>query len=222
MTNEELCELINAGHSELLDDLVKQNLDFIKATANELFFFRFYGDNIIGLGVDDLVQEGCIKLVQSVASYDASRGNLFLTYAGKNIKNKMKDCIRKAKATLEGHLSYDQKCELMEARINETIRDEEGRSTLADILVDPYAEETSWAAISHYEYVEMYKALYDCSRRNRSFLEYHYGFVDGVFHKNYDSARHFRQSCNRIRHVHGEALTEIRDNFSQYPKGWKL
>lgn len=46
--------------------------------------------------------------------YDASRGNLFLTYTGKNIKNKMKDCIRKAKATLEGHLSYDQKCELME------------------------------------------------------------------------------------------------------------
>ena len=89
-------------------------------------------------------------------------------------------------------------------------------------LVNPYAEETSWAAISHYEYVEMYKALYDCSRRNRSFLEYHYGFVDGVFHKNYDSARHFRQSCNRIRHVHGEALTEIRENFSQYPKGWKL
>ena len=81
-------------------------------------------------------------------------------------------------------------CELMEARINETIRDEEGRSTLADILVDPYAEETSWDAISHYEYVEMYKALYDCSRRNRSFLEYLYGFVDGVFHKNYDSARH--------------------------------
>ena len=25
-----------------------------------------------------------------------------------------------------------------------------------------------------------------------------------------------------IRHVHGEALTEISDNFSQYPKGWKL
>ena len=44
------------------------------------------------------------------------------------------------------------------------------------------------------------------------------GIVDGVFHKNYDSDRHFRQSCNRIRHVHGEAITEIRENFSQYPK----
>jgi len=212
---------LTSGNTELLNNLVKQNMDFIKTTANMLYISRFYGDNIIGLGVDDLVQEGCIKLIQSVASYNPSRGNLFLTYAGKNIENKMKDCIRKAKATLEGHLSYDQKCELMEQRLNETIRDDEGRSTLADILVDPYAEETAKVAISHYEYTEMYKALYNCSRRNRSFLEYHYGFVDGVFHKNYDSARHFRQSCNRIRDVHEEALTELRDTFSQYPKKTK-
>lgn len=68
MTNEELCQQIKAGNTELLNDLVKQNMNFIKSTANMLYISRFYGDNIIGLGVDDLVQEGCIKLIQSVAS----------------------------------------------------------------------------------------------------------------------------------------------------------
>lgn len=219
MTNEELCECIRAGQTDLLEDLAKQNMDFVKATANMLFYSRFYCDETIGLDVEDLIQEGMIKLIEAVDTYDSSRGNLFLTYAGKNIENRMKDCIRKAKSTLEGHLAYDQECELIEQRINDTIRDEEGRSALVDFLINPYAEKTEKVAITKYENKELYKALFECSERNRSFLEYHYGFVDCVGHKHYESARHFKQSCNRIRHIQEEALRDIRNNFSQYPRG---
>ena len=56
---------------------------------------------------------------QALETYDETTGYLFLTYAGRNIENAILDCVRKAKATLEGHLSYDDACEWTEKRLDE-------------------------------------------------------------------------------------------------------
>ncbi|MCF0127377.1 MAG: hypothetical protein HUJ70_02350, partial [Pseudobutyrivibrio sp.] len=65
MTNEELCERIRAGQTELYDDLIKQNMDFVRAQAYELYRTRLFGDEVSGLTVEDLIQEGCIKLYKA-------------------------------------------------------------------------------------------------------------------------------------------------------------
>ena len=222
MTNEELVALIQAGHRELLDDLIKQNIDFVKATANQLYATKLSEDAIIGLGVEDLMQEGCIKLMESADTYDESRGCLFLTYAGRNAKNKMKDCIRKAKATLEGQLSYNPKFTMTEQRINDVLSDEDGRQLRAEYLTNPYQKSTEKVAIQQIETTEMYKALYACTPRHNSFLLYHYGFLDEDCHSYVDTARHFHKTVGKIKIEKREALKDIRSNFSQYSKDWIL
>jgi len=130
----------------------------------------------------------------------------------------MRDCIRKAMTTLEGHLAYDQKCELIDQRIDEVIRDEDGRSTLAELLVDPFMEKTEKVAIAHMEYMDLYEALWNCSKRHRSLLKYHYGFIDGEEHRMEETAYHFRKSVSKMKMEHEDALWDIRENFSMYPR----
>lgn len=218
MTNEELCELIRSGHKEYLNDLIMQNTKFVKVVANKIYASQFYSNCIIGLGVEDLVQEGLIKMMESVETFDDEKGYLFLTYAGKNIENAIIDCVRKAKATLEGHLSYDESCEWKEKRLDEVIRSEEGRMTMAEQLVDPYQNKTEKVAIEHLEYMALYEGLRDCSKRHRSFLLYHYGFLDGEAHRFEDTAYHFRKSIGKIKIENEKALKELRDKFAWYPK----
>lgn len=218
MTNEELCERIRSGHKEYFDDLIRQNIKFVKAMANKIYASQFYANSITGLGAEDLVQEGLIKLMESVETFDDEKGYLFLTYAGKNIENAIIDCIRKAKATLEGHLSYDESCEWTEKRLDEVIRSEEGRMTMAEQLVDPYQNKTEKVAIEHLEYMALYEGLRDCSKRHRSLLVYHYGFLDGEEHRFEDTAYHFRKSIGKIKIENEKALKELRDKFAWYPK----
>lgn len=218
MTNEELCEWIQSGHKEYLDDLIIQNTKFVKAMANKIYASQFYSNCITGLGVEDLVQEGLIKLVESVETFDDEKGYLFLTYAGKNIENTIIDCVRKAKATLEGHLSYDESCEWTEKRLDEVIRSEEGRMTMAEQLVDPYQNKTEKVAIKHLEYMALYEGLRDCSKRHRSLLVYHYGFLDGEEHNFEKTAWHFGKTAGKIRIEHEKALRELREKFAWYPK----
>ena len=218
MTNEELCERIRSGHKEYLDDLIRQNTKFVKAMANKIYASQFYANSVTGLGVEDLVQEGLIKLMESVETYDETKGYLFLTYAGKNIENAILDCVRKAKATLEGHLSYDDACEWTEKCLDEIIWSEEGQMTLAEQLVDPYQNKTEKAAIEHMEYMALYEGFRDCSKRHRSLLVYHYGFLDGEEHRFEETARHFRKTTGKIRIEHRKALRELRNHFPWYPK----
>lgn len=218
MTNEELCEWIQSGHKEYLDDLIIQNTKFVKAMVNKIYASQFYANSVTGLGVEDLIQEGLIKLMESVETYDEAKGYLFLTYAGKNIENAILDCVRKAKATLEGHLSYDDACEWTEKCLDEIIWSEEGQMTLAEQLVDPYQNKTEKVAIERMEYMALYEGLRDCSKRHRSLLIYHYGFLDGEAHRFEETARHFRKTTGKIRIEHGKALRELRNHFAWYPK----
>ena len=218
MTNEELCKRIRSGHKEYLDDLIRQNTKFVKAMANKIYASQFYANSITGLGAEDLVQEGLIKLMESVETYDETKGYIFLTYAGTNIENAILDCVRKAKATLEGHLSYDDECEWTEKRLEESIRSEEGRMDMAEQLIDPFQHKTEKVAIEHLEYMTLYEGLRDCSKRHRSLLVYHYGFLDGEEHRFEETAWHFRKTTGKIKIEHGKALRELPDKFAWYPK----
>ena len=76
LTTEEearLSRLILEGSRAAADKLVRANLRFVVAVAKQ-----YKGR---GLGLDDLVAEGNVGLVQAAANFDASRGKRFVTYA---------------------------------------------------------------------------------------------------------------------------------------------
>lgn len=68
-----LCEQIQAGSKEALDELVSANLLFVVKVAT-----RFAG---CGLPMGDLISEGNLGLIRAAEKFDASRGYRFITYA---------------------------------------------------------------------------------------------------------------------------------------------
>lgn len=74
-TEEEarLSQRILQGSQAAANKLVRANLRFVVAVAKQ-----YKGR---GLGLDDLVAEGNVGLVQAAANFDASRGKRFVTYA---------------------------------------------------------------------------------------------------------------------------------------------
>ncbi len=81
MTNEELVEQIQNGVNvkENMGLLYEQNIGFIRKIVHS---FSAYAE------VDDLMQEAYLGLHKAVEGFDASKGYLFLTYAGSCIKRR--------------------------------------------------------------------------------------------------------------------------------------
>ena len=86
MSNEELCLLAQAGNAEAMRILAEANLPFVKKTAWQIY--RSYGRKV---ELDDLVQSGCVGLLDAVAFFDVEKGNAFLTYAVYWIKKRMRE-----------------------------------------------------------------------------------------------------------------------------------
>ena len=68
-----LCDQIQAGSKEGLDELVSANLLFVVTVAA-----RFVGR---GLPMDDLISEGNLGMIRAAEKFDASKGYRFITYS---------------------------------------------------------------------------------------------------------------------------------------------
>ena len=68
-----------------IDKLVSDNLNFVKAVANQ-----YVGK---GLDFDDLVSEGYMAMLQAAQKFDATRGNKFVSYASPFIHKAMEKAI---------------------------------------------------------------------------------------------------------------------------------
>ena len=58
MTNEQLCILAQRGNTQDQEQLVQNNLGYIRKTANELYISVGLGNSELGIDHDDLIQEG--------------------------------------------------------------------------------------------------------------------------------------------------------------------
>ena len=94
MTNERLCTLAQQGDTQAQEQLVQNNLGYIRKTANELYISVGLGNSELGIDHDDLIQEGSIGLLRAISLYDPGKKIKFLTYAGPAIRNAMRQ-IRK-------------------------------------------------------------------------------------------------------------------------------
>ena len=93
-SNEQLCELAQAGDMAACDILLENNQGFIRKIALEQYRSLGLDENDIGIDLDDLVQEGSIGLLNTIPLFDAERGMKFLTYAAPAVRNAMTNCIR--------------------------------------------------------------------------------------------------------------------------------
>ena len=82
MTNERLCALAQQGDIRAQEQLIHNNLRYIRKTANELYISVGLGNSELGIDHDDLIQEGSIGLLRAISLYDPAKKIKFLTYAG--------------------------------------------------------------------------------------------------------------------------------------------
>jgi len=77
------------------NQLIESHIDLAKALARRKY--RNSPHNLVRL--DDLESDAMLGLVQAANSFDASKGNLFRTYAGHRINGAMLDGLRKRNQT---------------------------------------------------------------------------------------------------------------------------
>lgn len=100
-SNEELCVAAQSGDETATAQLVKSNLPYIRKRAREIWNDQPATNSALGVTIEDLIQVGCEELLRSFPDFDTHRGALFLTYAGKRIKNKMIDYLKQQKMLLQ-------------------------------------------------------------------------------------------------------------------------
>jgi len=95
LTNEQLCSFAQTGNAQAREQLIENNLPFVRQNANKLAADPYRRERLAscGIDVDDLVQTGAIGLWQAIDSYDPTSGNKFLSYAAPAIKRAMLDLI---------------------------------------------------------------------------------------------------------------------------------
>ena len=86
-TNEYLAVLAQNGDSRAMETIVERNLNFIYGVAKDIHT-KF-------LEKDDLVQHGCLGLMQAVRKFDASKGFSLLTYAREYVYRAMMNEVEK-------------------------------------------------------------------------------------------------------------------------------
>lgn len=77
MTNEDIVREIQAGQTELYEQLWEQTRAFIRMMALRRYV---HVQDVSGIDIDDLLQSGFLALVEAVKGYDADAGGGFLKY----------------------------------------------------------------------------------------------------------------------------------------------
>lgn len=105
-TNEQMVKEIQAGNEELLNLLIRNNLDWVKKLVSNVTLYNEFGYQ----DEQDLIQVGMIKLMEAAKNFNASMNTGFLTYATYCIRGGMIDWIRKNKSSIHIPNDMRKKC----------------------------------------------------------------------------------------------------------------
>ena len=207
--NEELCVLAQQGNAEAGDQLVRQCLPFIRQKANRLWLRMGLEGKTAVMDQEDLVQEGCIGLLNATPIFDPALEMKFLTFAGKLIYRAMLNAVVALNATFE---IAEQRKGFAIQNPNATIR-EEDRLTLQETIADESDLSPEQRALKAEVLRELYSAIEQLSERERCYVLYRYGFLDSEEHTLTETAKHFHLSESRARGIEESALTHLLDSM---------
>ena len=207
--NEQLCALAQKGDTEARDLLLKNNLGFIRKTANEIFLKSNLVESDLSIEIGDLEQEGGIALLKAIPSYDKSVGVKFLTYAAPFIRNAMTDLVRDSFSRYEQRMvDPENGLGLQKVRLDEVLPGEERL-----LRIEAVADITAKSPEQVYEERETLRELYEgfgqISEREQTYLLYRYGFTDDIGHTLIGTAIHFNLSESRAKKLEGEAMDNL-------------
>lgn len=200
--NERLCALAQAGNAAAREQLVENNLGFIRKTALEVYGKA--GES--GLDVDDIVQEGCIGLLSAIDRFDAGRGMKFLTYAAPAVRNAMTDCVRAALSQFERRLESNG---LQRVYLDDVL-DADERLLRIEAVAAPNTQTPEQVVLRREQLAELYAGLDNLTAREQTWLLYRHGFADEAEHPLTAAARHFHLSENRARVLDAQAIDDLR------------
>lgn len=199
MSNEELVLKIQAGETDLIPVLWKQVERLIKLLA-----YKFYTANTercasVGVGLDDLFQQGYFALLSAINAYDVSKEFSFNTYLSFHAKKEF-SFIAKMRST-----GWQNKKEpiSLDAIAHEN-KDGDGVSIL-DMISDPDAEKDMENVIDK-EYTE--RLHNDLMEAMESLTEQQRKVIIQVYFKgavSYSAAAKFLN-------MHGETLHRLHDS----------
>ena len=190
-SNEQLWAEWKNGNRAALNDLVKQNLPFVRREAKDQAN-RFQRRDLL----DDLVQEGSIGLIEAAESFDANRENNFLTYAAHKVGKHILDYL-KTETTIE----------------TVSMTDFEPLDNMGLLL-----SSESWHGQSPEQFVihaetitELHHAMAAIPERNAAYLRHRFGFPDEPESRaRKATAEHFHLSESRAKSTEETALNNLR------------
>lgn len=190
-SNEELCASARRGDAGARNELVENNLGFIRKTANELWSSQRELNSALLLDREDLVQEGALGLLRCVDTFDPESGGKFLSYAAPAVRNAMLDSIRERSRTFEA--------QNIGSRISLESAAHDGTRYTPEQL---YLERESFE--------ELHAALGRIEPREWGYIEYRFGFDDEDTERTLtQTARHFHLSESRARATERQALDDV-------------
>ena len=191
-SNEELCASARLGDAGARNELVENNLGFIRKTANELWNSQRELNTDLLLDREDLEQEGALGLLRCVDTFDPESGGKFLSYAAPAVRNAMLYSIRERSRTFEAQ-NIGSRISLESAAFYGTGKTPE----------QLYLERESFE--------ELHAALGRIEPRQRGYIEYRFGFDDEDTERTLtQTARHFHLSESRARATERQALDDVR------------
>ena len=196
MTPEQLCTLAQAGDMMARDMLLINSQDFIRKIAKGISS-QYQDDRV---SEDDLVQEGCFGLLEAIPRYKPDKGTIFHTYAGYWVRKFMWEAVNIFAAPVEI------------GSLNDIVGDEE-RTELIQFIADPYSETPEQIVIRIETIEDVRMGLRQITARERTYLLYRYGFVDGDEHPVLETAAHFHLTEKRAKKTERAALDNLRSKL---------
>lgn len=207
--NELLCALAQKGDQRACDLLLTNNLNFIRKISNEMYRSMNLEESDLGIEKEDLVQEGCIGLLEAIPHFDKDKKIKFLTYAAPSIKNAMINLVRNTLSQYEQRMTDDKDgLAFQKIRLDEVIPDEE-RMLRIEAVANPAVKTPEEICVERATIRELYDGLGKISEREQVYLLYRYGFTDGTEHTLIGTAIHFNLRENRAKKLEEDALDNL-------------
>lgn len=203
MTNEELCLRYQAGDRSAGEELVEHNVRYVTPIAKD-FVKQF--PNLI-LTYNDYRQEGLWAIVRAAQKYDKTKGP-FIAYARLAIRNACYDAIRKAYPRKK-LLAYDDEVKPEGSDDSESGFDNENDRINMQIR-STYDTNPERIYLQKERLLELYAAILVLTCREKTWIGWRYGFVDGEPHSLAASARKYHLSESRAGRMEKTALESMR------------
>ena len=209
-TNEQLCALAQAGDTEAVDALVKQNRPYIQKIVKELTANPIRAEQLVfwGISQDDLVQAGSIGLWKAISGYDPANGSEFLTYANRIIRSNMSDLIRQYSQDAIWRLRTNQANPWQIVYLDKPL-DDTDEDTTETLVASPYTKSPEQICMERETVVELHKAMDVLSERENMYIRYRFGFGDDS-HSLVDTAAHFHLSESRAKGIERPTLKSLK------------